>query len=169
MDEVEYGKKPRQKAVVAVYLILWSGDSFLMMLRQNTGYQDGNWDVPSGHLEEGELPTEAIVREAKEEIGIDLDPCHVTLTHVIFRTAHDPTGNRIDLFFTCKVPGYRDKVIIGEPEKCKNLYWFHVSEFPDIPENTVPHVREAIIKTDVNNPFSEFGEEWLKERGLYKL
>ncbi len=30
------------------------------------------WDVPGGHVEEGETPEECIVREMKEEIGLDI-------------------------------------------------------------------------------------------------
>jgi 8-oxo-dGTP diphosphatase len=30
------------------------------------------WDIPGGHVEEGEAPDECIVREMKEEIGVDL-------------------------------------------------------------------------------------------------
>jgi 8-oxo-dGTP diphosphatase len=31
------------------------------------------WDVPGGHVEEGETPAECIIREMKEEIGLDLE------------------------------------------------------------------------------------------------
>ncbi|MBN2122956.1 MAG: NUDIX hydrolase [Deltaproteobacteria bacterium] len=31
------------------------------------------WDVPGGHVEEGETPQERIVREMKEEMGLDLE------------------------------------------------------------------------------------------------
>ena len=30
------------------------------------------WDVPGGHVEQGETPDECIVREMKEEMGLDL-------------------------------------------------------------------------------------------------
>jgi 8-oxo-dGTP diphosphatase len=31
------------------------------------------WDVPGGHVEEGETPAQCIVREMKEEMGLDLE------------------------------------------------------------------------------------------------
>jgi 8-oxo-dGTP diphosphatase len=33
----------------------------------------GMWDVPGGHVEDNETPEQAIVREMKEEIGLELD------------------------------------------------------------------------------------------------
>jgi 8-oxo-dGTP diphosphatase len=31
------------------------------------------WDVPGGHVEDGETPAQCIVREMKEEMGLDLE------------------------------------------------------------------------------------------------
>lgn len=164
----EYSKKPRLKAVVAVYLLLTVGERILLARRQNTGYQDGNWNVPSGHVEGDELPTEAIVREAKEEVGLDFSVDDMELVHMMYRPQHDPTGPRLDLFF---VPFgvVRTKVgepVNAEPEKCAEIRWFNLDE---LPENTVPHVRHAIEMFAQGEAYSELGLEWLKERGLYKL
>ena len=48
--------KDRNKAVPAVYLILKEGDKILLGRRVNTGYHDGDYTVPSGHVEAGEFP-----------------------------------------------------------------------------------------------------------------
>ena len=37
------------------------------MLRQNTGFMDGFYGLPSGHVELYETPVGAIIREAQEE------------------------------------------------------------------------------------------------------
>ena len=59
---------------LAVYLILRRDDRVLFGLRRGTGYRDGEWGLPSGKLEAGERLLDAMVREAKEELGLDLDP-----------------------------------------------------------------------------------------------
>ncbi len=66
---------------VAVYLVLGKkqqqqqqqgalkNQSILMSLRKDTGYMDGFYSLCAGHVDEGETVLEAMVREAREEIG----------------------------------------------------------------------------------------------------
>ena len=163
--QTEYQKKIRQKAIPAVYTILFrTRGEILLMMRQNTGYQDGNWDLPSGHMEEGELPSLSAAREATEEVGIVLDHRDLVLVHTSYRPEHDKTGNRIDLFFMTR--HWSGEPEIGEPEKCSEIRW--VNRF-DLPDNMVPHVYQAICHWRTRNFYSELGVDWLKARGLYKL
>ena len=56
--------KNRITSAVAVYLVLENKlQEILIARRCNTGYQDGMYQVPAGHLETGELPTEALIRD----------------------------------------------------------------------------------------------------------
>ena len=58
--------------LIAVYLILIEDDKILLQRRFNTGYKDGNYSLPAGHLDDNESITQALVREVKEEIDLDL-------------------------------------------------------------------------------------------------
>lgn len=69
------------------------------MRRANTGYQDGNYGLPAGHLEDNESLTEGLKREVKEEIGIDVGLEDFKLVEVIHRRENDI---RLDFFFTVK-------------------------------------------------------------------
>jgi 8-oxo-dGTP diphosphatase len=57
---------------VDVLLILTNADHVLLALRDGTGYADGHWNLPSGKLEQGEDALSAVIREAREEIGVQL-------------------------------------------------------------------------------------------------
>ena len=57
---------------VAVHIFLLRGDSVLLLRRSNTGFEDGRLSVVAGHVEPGESVTAAAIREAREEVGIDL-------------------------------------------------------------------------------------------------
>ena len=91
--------KLRNKAVPAAYILLEKDGKVLLGRRCNTGYQDGKYQVPAGHVEEGELPSEAIIREAKEEINADIVLVDLKLVHVSYRPKHDDSGDRVDFFF----------------------------------------------------------------------
>ncbi len=61
------------KEIAAIILENDNGE-FLLYLRDNKPgipFPD-HWDLIGGHVEEGETPDEALVREVKEEIDIDL-------------------------------------------------------------------------------------------------
>ena len=61
------------KKIAAIILENDNGE-FLLALRDNKpGIPFPNhWDLIGGHVEEGETPEEALVREVKEELDIDL-------------------------------------------------------------------------------------------------
>ena len=154
----------RNKAIPASYLFLEKDGKFLIARRCNTGYQDGNYQVPAGHLEEDELPSEALIREVKEEIGIDLSLNEIELVHISYRPKHDNTDDRIDFFFRSNK--WTGEIENMEPNKCDYLKWVAIDE---LPENMTPHVRDAMECMQKGIFYKELGFDWLKEKGLYTL
>ncbi len=154
----------RNKAIPASYLLLEKDGKILVARRCNTGYQDGNYQVPAGHVDEGELPSEALIREAKEEVGIDLAPGDFELVHVSYRPKHDNTDNRVDFFFRARTWGGEVKNM--EPNKCDDLKWVALNE---LPESLTPHVRDAIECVQKGLFYKELDVAFLKEHGLYML
>lgn len=57
--------KTRFKLIPAAYLFLIDSGKVLLQRRANTGYEDGNWGVPSGHLVGDESATRAMVRDIR--------------------------------------------------------------------------------------------------------
>lgn len=156
--------KERNKAIPASYLFLEKDGKFLLARRFNTGYQDGNYQLPAGHVEEGELPSEALVREMQEELGIDIAPEDIELVHVSYRPKHDPTSDRVDFFFRAKK--WEGEVRNMEPDKCDDLKWFVIGTFP---ENMAPANRAAIECIRKGIFYEELGADFLKASGLYQL
>ncbi len=146
--------RDRNKAVPASYLFLRKGDEILLMRRQNTGYYDGWYSVPAGHVEGGELPVDALLREAKEELGITLDKNDVRLVHTMYRIKHDETGDRVDLFFASVK--WSGEIVNAEPHKCGDVQWFSLNA---LPENLVHYVREAIRDVESGIGYSELGSD----------
>lgn len=66
--------KERFKYIGSSYLILIKEGSILLLKRANTGFMDGYYSLPAGHLDGDETAREGGSREIKEEIGIDINP-----------------------------------------------------------------------------------------------
>lgn len=119
----------------------------LLLQRANTGYEDGNWGLPSGHVEPGETMTQGVLREVREEVGVILRPQAVEFAHVLHRAPQ-----RIELFF--KITEWVEEPRNAEPDKCSRIAWFPLAELPD---NTIPHIKNALRYIEARKSFSEFG------------
>lgn len=59
---------------VAAAALIDENDNVLMVKRANDNKRrPGEWEYPGGKVEEGETPEEALKREIKEEINIDIN------------------------------------------------------------------------------------------------
>jgi len=136
--------------VGASYLLLIEDDKILLQRRHQTGYMDGKYGVPAGHLDGGETAKEGCAREIKEEIGIDVKTENLEVVHTMFRKAED--SERIDFFMT--TTSYEGEVKNCESDKCDDLGWFPLN---DLPKNTIDYVKSAIELHVKGITYSEFG------------
>lgn len=146
--------KERFKLTPAAYLFLWRGNEVLLMLRANTGYQDGKYYLPSGHLEGDELASEAMIREAKEEVGIDIAPKDLTFVHVAHRLGQSTDNERVDFFYEART--WSGEVINAEPNKCDDVAWFLADALPD---NVSPFIKRVLADVQGGKAYSEYTEE----------
>jgi 8-oxo-dGTP diphosphatase len=123
---------------VGVHLILIADDQILLGQRVNTGFADGQWSVPGGHLEDAESLPAGASREAYEELGISIRLADLAFAHISHHFDPDSEA-RIGAFFVAT--RWIGEPVNAEPEKCAAIAWFG---FADLPENTVDYVRTAL-------------------------
>jgi 8-oxo-dGTP diphosphatase len=130
-------------------LLLDSGGQVLFGRRQHTGFEDGAFHLPAGHLEAGESVVQALVREAKEEVGVTIAPAHAEFAHVMHSSS---SGGRVAFFFSVRqwegMPENR------EPEKCSELRWF---PFGGLPDHLIDYCRVALRHIEAGQAFSVYG------------
>ncbi|KEO82403.1 NUDIX hydrolase [Tumebacillus flagellatus] len=136
---------------VAVHLFFVRDREILLLRRWNTGYEDGNYSVPAGHLDGGEEVVTAAIREAREECGVEIAPSDVQVVGVMHRKAND---ERIDFFVT--VARWDGEIVNAEPQKCDDLSWHGLDA---LPENVIPYVRRAIDNYRERSWFESYGWE----------
>jgi len=134
--------KERFRAIPAVYLSLIKDNKVLLLLRKNTGFEDGNYGLVSGHLESDETIMQAMARETKEESGIDIDLNDLELQHVLNRQELD--NERIDFFFSAT--NWKGEIINNEPHKCDELKWF---DLDNLPNNIIDYIKQVL--EDIKN------------------
>jgi ADP-ribose pyrophosphatase YjhB (NUDIX family) len=106
-------------------------------------------------VESGENFTNAIIREAKEESGVELKAEDLKVIHVMQRDSGTGENNeRVDVFLLAEKWG--GNIENKEPHKCDDLSWFDLDGLPD---NVIPYVKHAIdcIKNKIF--YSEYGFE----------
>ena len=108
----------RFKVCVAVHLLLIK-DGKILLERSVKPYKDYYMKlvIPSGHLKEGENVEEAMIREAKEELGIEVKELELVQIMNVngFSDVYDC------YFFLCK--DYAGEIRNNEPEYAKELEW----------------------------------------------
>ncbi len=142
----------RAKFPVTVHLLFFREEQVLLLRRFNTGYADGQYSVPAGHLDGGETVMAAAAREAQEEVGIKLDAGNMSFSTVMHRMEGDMEDERVDFFV--HVYRWDGEPFNAEPDKCDDLCWVDVDQ---LPLNTVPYVRQALGNHLKKIPFDEFG------------
>ena len=133
---------------VTVHLLFFREDQVLLLRRFNTGYADGQYSVPAGHLDGGETVMSAAAREAAEEVGVKIDLDAMEFSSVMHRIEEE---ERVDFFV--RVQRWQGEPFNAEPEKCDDLCWVDIDR---LPANVVPYVRQALANHFAGFSFDEF-------------
>jgi 8-oxo-dGTP diphosphatase len=134
---------------VTVHLFFFRGSQVLLIRRFNTGYADGQYSVPAGHLDGGETVIAAAAREALEEVGVQIDPQHMEFSSVMHRLNGE---ERVDFFV--RILKWTGEPFNAEPDKCDEIRWTDVN---DLPANTIPYIRQSLQNHAEGTRFYEFG------------
>lgn len=128
----------RNKLPISVQLIVENNNKILLLKRKNTGYEDGKYCLPGGHLEKNESIRSAIIREAKEEIGIELSKEDLELYKILNRKISEEI-EYIDFIFRTTI--WKGEILNKEKDKCEEIIWEDKNELPD---NTIDFIKEII-------------------------
>ena len=136
----------RFKIPVGIFIMLRKNNKVLLQLRQNCSF-DGYWGFVGGHLDGNEQIVSAAIREAKEEVDIDILPQDLTLKTI----CHSNKGAEY-LQFYLECQKWSGEIKNKEPNKCARLEW---CDWDNTPEKTCPYLKEAIAKINAGISFYE--------------
>ena len=74
-------------------MIIMDNNKILLQKRKGSKLWPGYYALPAGHIDEGENQYDALVREAKEELGIEINLGDIANSYVVLRRNFFKIGN----------------------------------------------------------------------------
>lgn len=100
------------------------GRLFITKRGKKAKNERGKWEIPGGSVEFGETFIEAIKREVREELGIDIEVIEFLCIHD--HLIPEEKQHWVAPTYICKITKGNPKIL--EPEKCAEIGWVTIDE-----------------------------------------
>ena len=93
------------------------------------------WGMPGGFMEQGEQPAEAVQRELREEVGLEVENLKLVTTRA-FKTV-----KQVEIVFSCQAVGDPDQLNF----EIKKAAWFLPDDLPaELPKDQARLIKRAL-------------------------
>tara|TARA_B100000686_G_scaffold171333_2_gene178600 strand:- start:248 stop:667 length:420 start_codon:yes stop_codon:yes gene_type:complete len=119
--------------------LVFSEGKLLISQRKEEGHLGGLWEFPGGKLESNETYEACVIREACEELGVDIE-----VSYKFEEVAHQYTDKSVYIkFFICRLVKGRPKAI-----QCSCFRWVNRDElskynFPEADNIVISRLKES--------------------------
>lgn len=124
----------KRVSIAAGIIVNSAQDQVFITRRHDQAHQGGKWEFPGGKIEGSETPKRALLRELKEEVGID-----ATEVSPFISLDFDFTDKALslDFFLVCRFD--------GEPAGCEGQegVWAPIAELDNY---TFPDANDAVLE-----------------------
>ena len=127
--------------------------------RGNTVLDAGKLDLCSGHVQSGEISTQGMIRELKEELGIDETECYGNIKKMGTVTID---FKKFKCFTDEKKKKRREEMLALQDEEVKGIEYYPIEEVFDLIRNEKTRIP---YKQD-NEKFEEIFKKIMQELGI---
>tara|TARA_Y100001970_G_scaffold238349_1_gene299505 strand:- start:1815 stop:2228 length:414 start_codon:yes stop_codon:yes gene_type:complete len=134
----------KEELLIVSALVLVDQDGRVLICERPKGkFMAGYWEFPGGKLEKNETPKNCLIREIKEEIGVNLENfCFSPLT---FSLNEYDDFNILLLLYIC-----RENVGVIKSNENQNMKWLFVKDLYDsnlLPADRelIPYIRDSVL------------------------
>src|ERR1041385_1431477 len=128
-------RQTQSRFTVTVACVVTDGNGRVLLL--NHRFRPGSgWGIPGGFIERGEQPEDALRRELREEVGLEIKDAKVMLARAFGR------AKQIEILFVASAAGGAEELTY----EIKRAGWYHLSELP----KGLPAEQARVIKLVLN-------------------
>ncbi len=128
---IEIGMRP-----FACDSVIIKDGKILLILRGGEPFK-GEWALPGGRSEDNETAEQCLVREAKEETGLDVEP--IKLIGIYSAPERDPRGIIVAAYL-CSIKGG----VAKGGDDAAEAKWFDLDKMPELASDHGEIVRDAL-------------------------
>jgi 8-oxo-dGTP diphosphatase len=124
----------QQRFTVTVAAVI-SDDAGRILLLRHRFRPGAGWGMPGGFIEQGEQPDEALRRELREEVELEIQDLRLFTTRAFERP------KQVEIVFRCRALGETDRLSF----EIRKAAWFHPHELPkELPSAQVRLIKLAL-------------------------
>lgn len=124
--------------------VVFKGNRFYIQKRPSKGHLGGMWEFPGGKSKEGESAEHTLIRECREELGID-----VKIIKKLARVNHAYSHFKIRMsVFICAAPEQEISQPEGHPFRWISIHQLEEYPFPGANHKFFPQLKEFFQKRD---------------------
>lgn len=130
------------------YFVVVDGMHILLVDHKNANL----WLPTGGHVEPNEHPRDSVIREAREELGINAD---FLISHPIFLTCTETVGltaGHTDVSMWYVLRGNKNTILDYDRDEFIDIRWFHFKQVPL--ERSDPHMGRFLDKLALHIGFN---------------
>ena len=129
-----------EQKIVVEGLLVHEGKDLVVRRSANESFLAGHYEVPGGKVDFGEDPSDALKREFKEEVNLDIQVGEPFTTYAY--TTKNGTRHTVSIVFHVEIADRLDKLQLSSAHD--NHRWIDATTIDDI--EMTPEMRENIKK-----------------------
>jgi 8-oxo-dGTP diphosphatase len=138
----------------AVLVVILKGNEVLLHRRKNTGWMDGWFDVPGGHVDPGESILATASREVSEEVRLKVSTKDLEIFHI---SQADSGNDKLYTYFIFRARQWEGEPVVGEPDMAEDLKFYPLD---NLPQNIPPYTKSGLENVNSKEiTFSYFGPD----------
>jgi 8-oxo-dGTP diphosphatase len=127
--------------VIVVAAVIERDDAFLLTRRQRGVHLEGMWEFPGGKVHAGESHDDALRRELREELDVDVE-----LRDQVFEITHDYRDRTITLhFYRCLLSG-EPRPLLGQEMRWVPRAELAALDFPPADVELIRLLTESAVR-----------------------